>query len=643
MRPGAEQTGPPARSTASSPPAALLRAAMLAMLAGGSALAADMAPVLPLDKDQPFGRPPPVVEPADQVFLMRLMRRSLLRHIREGERYAVDYVPSTLEGLRCNVAATLRRQGRVAGDGFSLYGNLVEACGSAAEAALVDARRNKPLTEEDLAETQLELELLGPLEMLGTAHQPVEALIQHFEPPIHGLALRFGNTEVRVRPSQWFTANLKYDPMDDQYHGRGLYAQAIRNLIETVERRDPAAKTQTDRIIVLRFRSTHLYEAMPGRPPVELLAGMRLISAEEVRPDRLLAAVDAMARFIRFRQTADGVFAYEYLPGRGIYRGDDQNWVRQAATTWSMAVHARCREDAESAEALDRAIGAFRKMIRPLSALTDATFLATPDGENSLGTTALVCLAMIDGPDPRRYADLRLPLLNGLAAMQELDGSFRTNYPPAPSNSTQDYYPGEALLAIARQYALDADPRWRTVCDKSFPFFRTYFRRKQPAAFIPWQAQAWGQLARATRRQEYADFVYEMTDHLAGTQMTHPRPMMPIYLGGFDVYGSGRPGVSSAVYLEGVVDALRTAESLGDRARADRYRQVVTNAARFVLQLHFREEECYYVTTPRDVVGAVRNSPTDPSLRIDHVQHSLCALLRAATSLTHASRPSPEG
>ncbi|MBP7936528.1 MAG: hypothetical protein KA354_17955 [Phycisphaerae bacterium] len=640
MPPGAEKTGSHLALRPEWAPGTLLLAAMFVAWVYGPGQGADLAPVVPLDKNEWLGTPPPAVEPADQTFLMRLVRRSLQRLVRSGERYTVDYVPSTLEELRCCVSVTLRRWGRVTGQGLSGFDTVVKACASAAEAALADARRDAPLADHDLAETRIELELIGPFEMIGTSDQPTEELARQYEPPVHGLALRFESTEARIRPSEWFTADLKYDPLDDQHHGRGRCVMAIARLREMIERREPVSQNHPDRIIVLRFRSLHLYEPTPGQPPVELLAGLRLVPSADVHPEKLLVAADTMARFIRFRQNADGVFAYEYLAGQGMYRGEDQNWIRQAATTWSMAVHARKRRDAESARALDRAIGVFRKMIRPVSGQSDATFLATPDDENGLGATALVCLALADGPDPERYADIRLPLLNGLASMQEADGTFRTHFPPSALQTTQDYYPGEALLAIARQYALDSSPRWRAVCDKSLPFYRAYFRQKRPAPFIPWQAQAWGQLARTTRRQEYADFVYEMTDHLAGTQMAPPRPMLPIYLGGFDVYGSGRPGVSSAVYLEGAVDALRTAESLGDRARADRYRRVVTEAARFVLQLQFREEECYYVGTPRDVVGAVRNSPSDPSLRIDHVQHALCALLGAAELLTPASRPS---
>ena len=156
--------------------------------------------------------------------------------------------------------------------------------------------------------------------------------------------------------------------------------------------------------------------------------------------------------------------------------------------------------------------------------------------------------------------------------------------------------------------------------------------------FVPWQVQAFGALARTTMLQKYADFVYEMSDYLAPTQIGE-YPELPIYMGGFDVYGMGRTGVSTGVYAESFVDAARTAQKMGDRKRADRYSEIVAKAARFIVQLRFRPEEAYYVQSPKDVIGAVRNTPINPTLRIDHVQHALAALMGAVELMPAQTQP----
>jgi len=603
--------------------------------------AGGLEPIAPPAADLRLGHPAPVVEPVDQTYLMRFVRKVLVQRVRDGQRYENVYTPRALAELSCRVSVTLRRVGKLVGTADSDALPVVSACREAAEAALADAGRDKPLSEDDLARLTIEVELIGPREQVGRGNESPGQLGLSFEPAIHGIAVRSDGKEVLVRPSQVISkeALCERDGLVD--HRCNRYEIAIDGLQgELGLKRDPPDR-EPEKVVFLRFRSTHLYEPHPGSEPVRLIAGMRAIRPEEVTRRELSSAADDLARYIRYRQISDGFFSYEFLPGRGMYWPTGQNWVRQAATTWALAVHARQRKDRASNEALERAIAAFGKMVAPLENRRDAAYIATPDGKHPLGVTALVCLALTEAPDRDRHADLRASLLNALAAMQRGNGSFRTRFPPSTSKSSQDYYPGEALLAIARHYVQTRDAKWREVCDQALPFYQSYFRENRPPMFVPWQVQAWGQLARTTLLQRYADFVYEMSDFLAATQIESKDPTLRIYEGGFDVHGTGRAGISTAVYVEGYVEAVRTAEAMGDAERADRYREIIRKACRFVLQLRFGEEECYYVHSPGEVIGAVRNTPINPTLRIDHCQHALGALLGAAGLLPAATQPHP--
>ena len=115
---------------------------------------------------------------------------------------------------------------------------------------------------------------------------------------------------------------------------------------------------------------------------------------------------------------------------------------------------------------------------------------------------------------------------------------------------------------------------------------------------------------------------------------TTTRPVSPAWSTTFSIdmlaaYAPGRVGVSTAVYLEGFTDALALARQRGDRRRSTRYEAVVRAAARYVLQLMVRPEECYYIGTPKDAVGGIRTTLTNHRLRIDHVQHALFALIKS--------------
>jgi len=269
-------------------------------------------------------------------------------------------------------------------------------------------------------------------------------------------------------------------------------------------------------------------------------------------------------------------------------------------------------------------------MLEPLKGMPHAAYIATPDDRNSVGATAMLCLSVLDSHRSDKYAGELSALVAGLAAMQKEDGSFRTCFPPASVESSQDYAPGETLLAIARYYAGQRDAHLREVCDRALPFYQRYFREHPSAPFIPWQTAAWGQLARVTQLRKYADFAFELSDALLPSQIDGKSGDEAIFNGGFDVHGGGRAGIATAVYIEGLVDAVQTARAFGETQRAARYVQAIRKGCRFVLQLRFKPEEAFYVQSPQDVLGAVRDTPSDPSLRIDHNQHALCALLGAA-------------
>ena len=135
-------------------------------------------------------------------------------------------------------------------------------------------------------------------------------------------------------------------------------------------------------------------------------------------------------------------------------------------------------------------------------------------------------------------------------------------------------------------------------------------------------------LAQRTKRKDYTEYVFELTDWLAKKQLNAANCRWPQLWGGISGYETGHVGVSTASYLEGLADALSLAKAVGDQEHARRYKRVVRMAARFVMQLQIRPEEAYYIRSPQDAVGGIRATPTLPRLRIDHCQHALIALIK---------------
>jgi len=218
-------------------------------------------------------------------------------------------------------------------------------------------------------------------------------------------------------------------------------------------------------------------------------------------------------------------------------------------------------------------------------------------------------------------------------ALQTSTGMFVTAFPPATQLSGQEYFPGEALLALAADYDLQPTAEVLTAFDRAIEFYRDYFNAARSASFVPWQVQAFALMAKHTKRKDYQEYVFELSDWLAGKQLTAKNQEWAEMVGGVATSGEGQVGVATAAYLEAFADALHLARAIGDKNRIERYGEVVRGAARFVMQLQVRPDEAYFARSPQDMIGGVRSGPALNRLRIDHCQHALVGLWKARQAL----------
>lgn len=561
------------------------------------------------------GPAPPTVNPLDQQYLTRFVRRTLEQHVRDDTQYEPAYRPPGLQRLECQVLVTIRQHGYHRGTGISQRAPIIEAAREAALLAYDRVRDTGPFEAQRLAGVILEIEVVGEdLPLPVTADKLLAGPAERYlEPGIHGLVLSRGPIRKRFCPSQLVASNT---PL----------SEAVVDLAEAVATSpEQLAETQA-----ARFRTVHWVEREPGGEVVELVRGLQLVPPSAVGPDDLAAAVERMAAYIRYRQRPSGRFSYQYEPSIDRYTEDD-NEVRQAAVTWLLCDYARRTNDADVRAAdvraaADRALDRFARRVVDLRGVDGAGFVAAPDGKHKLGLTALVCLAMSDHPRAPTYRVLRDKLVKGMLWLQQPSGKLVTAFPPSDVLGTQEYYPGEALTALARAYEDQPQQPIMEAFDRAIGFYRDYFRRDPSAAFAAWHIQAFARMATHSRRDDFAEFVFALADALVDAQKTERNCPWPDAWGGIASNPLQAPDSATALYLQGLTDALALARSWGDSDRAERYEQAVRRAARFVMQLEFRPGEAYYVRSRPDTIGGVRASLCDNTLRIDQCQHALTAL-----------------
>lgn len=559
----------------------------------------------------------PQVSAAHREFLSRLARRTIEDGLKNLGVHEPEYVPEALSSTTAECVVRVRHAGFLLSVGVGGPGPLAAAVRDAASAAVQSIAPEDRVAASDSEAWLVEVEVLGATSALpeGIDWTQAAAIDAFVEPGIDGLLVLTPGRARRVCPSEFVTSDL-------------ALSDAVRLLAQALQ----LGPDQVRRTPLMLFRTAHWYEASKGARPVGLYRGGAVVPGSDVTAAGLADSVDRIAEYMVYRQRSTGLFAYQFEPGADRY-SDEDNLVRQVGATLALAVHARERGRSASLAAADSAIRYHLQGLTNLPGHDDAAFIATADGRNKLGVTALLSMALAEHPRREQYAEVRRKLVKGILALQASTGMFVTAFPPATQLGGQEYFPGEALLALAADYDLHPTGEVLAAFDRAIEFYRDYFNASRSASFVPWQVRAFALMAKHTKRKDYQDYVFELSDWLAGKQLTAKNQEWAELSGGVAALGAGRAGVATASYLEAFADALTLARALGDKKRIGRYEEVVRGAARFVMQLQVRPEEAYFARSPQDMIGGVRAGPALNRLRIDHCQHALVGLWKARQAL----------
>ncbi|UCE61110.1 MAG: hypothetical protein JSU63_05035 [Phycisphaerales bacterium] len=563
----------------------------------------------------------PAISDTHREFLCRVVRRTLRDAFSRRAAYEPGYVPGALDSLSLEVIVRLRQSGYLRAAGIAGPLPVVQATRDAASAAYDMLGSASDVELDLLNDFLIEIEVIGPpqaVELSSDWTQP-RAVDPYIEPGIHGLVLLGPRIQHRLAPTDVFTSDM-----------------ILAEILATWAKNTQSDPSQIAKTKLMRFRTAHWYQPAGSDTIVSLNRGLIRVPASAVTSKGLDECIEKIARYMAYRQLDSGLFTYQYEPGADHYT-DENNLVRQVGAAAAMAAHARWSGKSASSAAAEVAIRYHLQGLVEVSSVApgteNAAYIATADKRNKLGVTALLCIAMAEHPDAGQYAEIRKKLVNGMLWLQRPSGMFVTAFPPAERIDAQDYFPGEALLAMAMQYHHEPSAEVLQAFDSAIAFYRGFFENRPSPAFVPWQVQAYTLMSQQGKRRDYVEYVFELTDWLADKQLDPSNCKWSEMWGGIASYQEGRAGVATAAYLEGFADALVLARTIGDAQRVARYEKLVRDAARFVMQLQIRLEEAYFIRSPQDAIGGIRTTPSLNLLRIDHCQHALVGLMKAKKAL----------
>ena len=425
---------------------------------------------------------------------------------------------------------------------------------------------------------------------------------------VTGLELRYRNRLFMLSPTRMLAENRSFNKYITALAKRwGLSDEQI------VER--------------VRFRSFEaeqfLIRVEPAVQIERMFRGNQVVRYRAVDRENVAAMAERLSEWVLQNLHTDGRMTYLYAPGQGEVP-DRNNVLRQWMATVSLMQIVKQRGDADLVEVAERNmrynLDNFYRVENDLGIIEYAN-------KAKLGAIAIATIAIMSSPERSAYAAEEAALLRTTEYLWRDDGSFQTFYKPAGRNDVQNFYPGETLLAWAMLYSETHDAALLEKIMQSYEYYRAWHLENRNPAFIPWHTRAYYLVWQQTGDASIAAWIFEMNDWLLGMQgLAWP----PDTDGRF--YDPSRPfgpphASSTAVYLEGLIDAFALARELQDHERAERYRVAIVRGLRSLMQLEFADDvDMFYVTEPERVRGGLRTTVYDNAIRVDNIQHTLMGL-----------------
>ena len=271
-------------------------------------------------------------------------------------------------------------------------------------------------------------------------------------------------------------------------------------------------------------------------------------------------------------------------------------------------------------------------------------YVLDKDGKAKLGAFGLALLAVsrkLDAAPEPADRDRALQLGRQIVAMQQPDGSFDSYLPirgDEPAGSVSLYYPGEAMLGLARVAALGRiDEGFLAAAHRGADYLIASRAGRTKLPPDAWLMQALDVLHRTEPKQAYVEHSMAIAKSMLADQYAPDAP--PIYAGGF----GGEPirSTRTTARIEGIVAACRLGFRAGD-ARAPEYLAAIQKTLPHLLPMQYDRRQQLLPGRSRGCSpGAMRGGLDDAEIRIDYVQHHMSAMLGHGVAAVRGPPPSP--
>jgi hypothetical protein len=377
--------------------------------------------------------------------------------------------------------------------------------------------------------------------------------------------------------------------------------------------------------------------ALFAQHPTSSLSPAPTVSAAQPSHQRLLHAIAIAAEYLERNCDTSGRFAYLVDTDSG-QTSPSYNIVRHAGAIYALSMLNRLHSDWNAANAMVRAANFMRaNYIAPDHRSNALAIWSRPPPANTkaeLGAAGLglVALTGVEHAQPNTIPLAQSESLGRFVLfLQKPDGSFYSRYftDKGLDRDWQSlYYPGEAALGLIDLYELDHSREWLIAAGRALSYLAKsrvgpqelppdHWALIATAKFLPYYDRS----ACPASRVELLRHATRVCDRFLREQITNaPDERLN---GAFDRTGRTAP---AATRLEGLLAVLEFLPNGDQRARIE---TAVQRGVTFLMNAQIASGP-YAGGMPGAVltIGSPRNARSAAEIRIDYVQHALCAWLR---------------
>lgn len=328
----------------------------------------------------------------------------------------------------------------------------------------------------------------------------------------------------------------------------------------------------------------------------------------------------------------DGSFVYQYNPVTEK-TSDSYSIIRHAGTTYSLLELYETTGEQKYLRGAERALLYLRNRTGPCP--ENPTARCVYEGNKiTLGANALTLLALtkhIEATGSRLYVTEAKGLAEFIVSTKSPVGEFLIHSMNAATGAVYDvtsiYYPGEAVFALTRLYAIDKKEKWISAAHQGAHFLietRDPELSSEELGNNHWLMYAINELHKNRRDTIYVADMKDLVDAIVSTQHKEKMGAESDWNGGY--YDPPR-STPTAIRNEGLVAAYNLFTRIGETKYAEKAFQSLTHGIAFTLRTQFTGEKITALQANPKGVGGFHRSLNNYNIRIDYVQHNISALL----------------